>query len=286
LNITFDNALELGAEDGLKWLTAKWRAYAVDMDDAGPTPGAWKLSSIFSNGTGIICTTVEDHELVVGDKVSLFGTTGIPQTWQATTYYPVGAIVGKGGVSNGKRYRTVVPGTTPEFAPTTWPTVDGTYVFSGTAVFITDGSDTNSPVNGNWTVDTVPSTDEFTIDPFPGTRGAPDVYGYVANLSKTYLSEFAPAAARTAMSDPLSSKQILAGSVLDCADATIDLTGADSSEVLVVARAALLNADPDLPDTQQRLFLYYDTMEGLPIAANAGNVSLGISNTPDRLVKL
>jgi hypothetical protein len=45
VNTTFDNALELGAEDGLKWLSSKRRLYAVDMADAGPTPGAASLSS-------------------------------------------------------------------------------------------------------------------------------------------------------------------------------------------------------------------------------------------------
>lgn len=88
------------------------------------------------------------------------------------------------------------------------------------------------------------------------------------------------------MSDPLTGKQILAGAVLDAGDTTINTTGEDSSEVLLLGKAAALHADPDLADTAQRLVAYWDTMSGLPIAADAGVVALSVNNGADRLIRL
>jgi hypothetical protein len=166
-----------------------------------------------------------------------------------------------------------------------WSAIEGGYTISGNAVFVTEGQKTNPPLNRNWTVVSVPTATTFVVRSDSRYAYA-DTAGYVASLDKTYLSQYAPAAARTATSRPLTGKTVLPGPVLDCDDFSLDLTGQDSSEVVLLVKTAALHADADLADTAQRIIAHYDTLPSLPFVANAGVVSLPVPNTADRLMRL
>lgn len=273
------------------WVSGKHRFVSIDMADAGPVPGAWDIigvGSVVQKGDGgpfrTTFHTAEAHGLAVGEKVALFGSVpGAFPVWASSEAVSKGFYrVPK--TANGKKYLCIKAGTTGNNEPS-WPTVDGEVVGSGSTVFRCEGAASQAPENGNFSVVAVPASVTFEID-IP-TKGAGFAsLGFVANLSKTYLSEFAPLAARTATSLPLTGKVVLPGPVLDCNDSSLDLTVADSSEVILLLKTAALDADPDLADTAQRIIAYYDTMPALPIAANAGIVALPISNTADRLMRL
>lgn len=57
------------------WSVNKWKGILVDMDDAGPTVGAWKVSSV-SNVVNPTITTPFAHGLLVGQTVAILGVQG------------------------------------------------------------------------------------------------------------------------------------------------------------------------------------------------------------------
>ncbi|MEJ7873180.1 MAG: hypothetical protein WKF67_13060 [Rubrobacteraceae bacterium] len=275
------------------WIPGKFRFYAIDMNDAGPAVGAWAMLSggLFSTPSAGVYeheyTTNAAHGLVLGEKIALFGITGSPPS-RANS-----AIVNlhdyrKPTTSNGKKYRCIKTGTTGA-SEGTWPTIDGELKIDGGAggvVWMCDGPVGSPYANRNWTISSVPATNKLRVLFNSVMDTASGAGAFVASLDKTYLSEFAPPAGRTAMSSPLTGKTVLPGPVLDCNDSSLDLTVADSSEVILLVKTAALDADVDLADTAQRIIAYFDTMPSLPIVANAGVTALAVSNTADRLMRL
>jgi len=283
----------LGAS-GLNFLNGKFKFYAVNLAAAGPASTSWKIDAVSDFTTEIdgtisvqVDTTVA-HGILTGNMVAVRGFLGTVPTWVASTAYKIGSYA-KPTTPNGKRYKCVVPGTTGGSQPT-WPTLDGEYVFNGTVAFMCDGADTISPLNGIWPcISGVAAATDFRLGgipaPFPSTSGLdPATAGHVANLSKTYLSEFAPSGSRVA-SGALTGKSILAGGVLDSDFFTVN-PGVTEKQALILAKAAALEADVDLADTAQRLVAYYDTMPGLPLPANVGATNYDPANAIDRLLRL
>lgn len=279
---------------GLDWLNGKFKVYGVDMANAGPAAGAWMNNSLGFNVdlTFNKLATNTAHGAVAGDRVALFGVSFLCAAWEASKTYPVGSYVSK-PTPNGKRYR-MITGTSSSTSGTsgasqpTWPTSDGQTIINGSCVWMCDGSEMNSPLNGNWTISSVPSSAEIAITEIVGpaykSGATPVAYGYIANLSKTYLSDFAPSGSRVE-SAALIGKSVLPGGVLDASDYTLD-GGSTMRHALVLAKAAALDADADLADTAQRLVAYWDTMPGLPIAASLGPGLFAFSNSADRAIHL
>jgi hypothetical protein len=130
-------------------------------------------------------------------------------------------------------------------------------------------------VDGNWSVTSVTATTVvFTVTTTPtGTFSAAAVF--VFNVSKTFLSEVALAAARVAISGRLTSKTNVKG-VFGCAQISwASVSGATSEVVAVVRTATAADTDAQVndADTAQRLLSYYDSLTGLPLQANPGNVN-------------
>lgn len=295
MNTVFDRWAER-AESGLGFLTGKYRFYAVDMADAGPAAGAWVVAPGFTsavlnstpqrNDYEYTFTTGAPHGLAAGEKVALSGFSGLPPVWAAQTAIKIGDYR-RPSVYNGKKWLCRDEGSTDSTEPF-WPskTAEGAIRIDGIGVAWEPLGDEATPaLNANWTVYSTPSPTSFTIRTFHNFTYVASG-GYVASLGKTYLSEFGPAAARYGPSPVLTGKVRLPGPVFDCNDSSIDLTGADPTEVLLLVQTAALDADPDLADTAQRLVAYYDTMPSLPFPVNAGVVALPVSNGADRLMRL
>lgn len=289
-NDWFDKALELAAGAGLAWTTAKFKAILVDMDDAGPAAGAWTINSlgfpvIAGDSYALPVVTNAAHGLSVGDRVAISGVTWVPSNWQASSAVSLGAYR-KPTSSNGKLYKCVKAGTTGATQPT-WPTTVGELVSSGAtvsaaAIFQCVGTESNDPMNGLWPVIAVPNTTTFTIDllnPYYGAASRNLTNARIANLSKTYLSEFVSSGGRIVTSAALTGKQILAGGILDCDNVPFTGVTGDGTEALIVVRAAALDADTDLADTAQRLVLFFGDLPGLPLPASPGDVTWQIPST-------
>ena len=288
----FDSAVSLASTDGLDWLDGKFKVYLVDMEDAGPSAGAWKISSISTGALSggyadVTVTTSAAHGLAVGNKIAIFGNVGPPRTWLTNTMYPPDSFV-RPTSPNGRRFKNMETGfgSSGSTQPT-WTAGSRVYQNDSGATWYNEGTDTNSPVNGIRTVDVVPSTTTFTLAAFPNAPSTFTSYGYIANLSKTYLSEFVPSGGRVGVSDALTGKTVQANGALDCTDPYITVPSpADPSEVMLLVKTAALDADPDLADTAQRLIAYTDSASPLPLPANPGSVLLSVSNGTDRLMRL
>lgn len=140
-------------------------------------------------------------------------------------------------------------------------------------------------VNGIFAVASVPTTTTFTIT-LAAAPGAYTAGGFIANLFKTYLSEFAPVAARTSTSGALTTKTSASG-VADAADAVFAAVTGAQSEAIILVRAAALDTDPsDLADTAQRLIAFIDTATGLPVTPGGSNITVQWDNGANRIFKL
>lgn len=76
--------LMLGSGD---FSAGKFKAILADMDDAGPTPGAWKITGVTNSATPTV-TTSGSHGLSVGDLIAISlvgGATGANGVWRVAT---------------------------------------------------------------------------------------------------------------------------------------------------------------------------------------------------------
>lgn len=139
-------------------------------------------------------------------------------------------------------------------------------------------------VDGNYYVVTVPTTTSLTFTA-SSPSGTYTSGGFIANLSKTYLSEFVAAAGRVATSGVLTNKT-RANGVLDADDVTFPTVTGDPCEALIVVRAANADADADLADTAQRLIAFIDTATGLPVTPGGSNITVQWDSGANRIAKI
>lgn len=202
-NAVFPKGMEWlgGAGD---WFNNKIKAILVDMNDAGPSAGAWVISNV-TNADPTTVTIGSTTGMTAGDWVAVFG---------------VGGATG---------------------------------------------------VNGIWQVNTVPNSTTFTID-LPSAPGAYTSGGFVANLSKQFLSDFVASGGRVATSAALTGKTMTNG-VFDANDISWPGVAGDATEAILIIHAADTEGGGDLADTAQRLLSFHASVTGLPLAANPGTVN-------------
>lgn len=105
-----------------------------------------------------------------------------------------------------------------------------------------------------------------------------DTNDYVVDLAVHQHLDDIPAAARVAVSDPLSSKTVAAG-VADAADQTwLGVTGDESEAVVLYQHTG--------DETTSRLIAYIDTATGLPVLPNGGDITIAWDNGDNRIFKL
>jgi hypothetical protein len=292
-NFLFDNWIA-GAETGLGFTTAKHAFYAVDLANAGPTPGAWNITASGGLISGVSelyqFTTAAPHGLAADEYIMVSGLkSSSVSVWDNNVFWSEVDYCTP-TTPNGKKYKCVEDGQsgTNNSDEPTFPTTDGQYIADRQVVWLVDGSDEISPLNGLRQVYEVQSDTQFTIlDQTTDTHSVDVSTGYFVPVNRTYLSEIADVDARYGPSDKLTGKVMLDGAIYDATnDPTLDLTGAAETQVVLLVETAALDDDVDLPDTQQKLVAYYDTIPGLPYAADSGVVMLSPSNTANRLLKL
>lgn len=277
-------AIVRGLGAGLDFTNGKYRIYAIDHRQLGPTAGAWRLpagtnpTSTFvsqnSGGTtwpwGIEADTAWDwnvttfaaHGLLVGDRVAFLGFTYNTPAWASSTTFKMGEYYAKNS-SDPLKNRVIVPGGSGGTQPN-WPTINGVVTTSNNAVLISDGSWWNSPMENIHTISEVPTTTTLKIRSNVSQAGTIwNGTGYVIKVNVTFLSEFAPVGARIAVSNALSSRVVNNDGSIDCSDiginvGTTGVSGTDDIKILVLVKTAAAFADADLPDTQQRVIGYYD----------------------------
>jgi len=288
LNTIMPAAIDDVANSLLEWETGQYKIIGINMDMAGPATGAWVIDSWAIDYSDLplvryTATTQDDHGLSVGDRIAVIGATGTLITWAASVSRTKGIYAKpSSGNENGKKYRSLRAGTSGGSEPN-WPVGEGQVVADNNVVWQTEGADDEHPINRNWVVEDVPTTDTFSVV-IDGSWSVP-AGGYVANLEKTFLSEFAASGARSPYSPKLTDREILPGLVLDAEDTTLDLSVTPTIEVLLLLKTAELDADTPLADTAQRIIAYYDTASYLPFAAAAGTASIPFPNDENRILR-
>lgn len=64
--------------DGLiAWNTNRLLAYLLDVDDLGPSAGAWRVQSASIAGSVVTVNTQANHGLTTNDEVEIWGLTGL-----------------------------------------------------------------------------------------------------------------------------------------------------------------------------------------------------------------
>jgi hypothetical protein len=133
-------------------------------------------------------------------------------------------------------------------------------------------------VDGNWVAiaGTTGTTLVLVVTSTPS--GSYSGGGYVANLSKQFVSEYAAAGARV-VSNRITGKTAPLG-VLKCDPIIWTSVAGGPFQFIMIARtatAADTDVQADLADTSQRILVHLDTQSGLPMQLNPGNVTY----TPD-----
>lgn len=145
-------------------------------------------------------------------------------------------------------------------------------------------------VNGVFTVATVPNSTSFTI-----TLGsAPGAYtsgGFIANLSKQFLSDFAPSGARVSTSAELTNKTRTNGVLYGDSGESAGVirfaaaTG-DPVEAVILVQSATVSGAADAADTAQRLIAFYGSLTGLPVTPNGGNIDWTVDTGANKLLAI
>lgn len=64
--------------DGLiAWNTNRLLAYLLDVDDLGPSAGAWRVQTAVVSGSTVTVDTQQNHGLTTNDEVEIWGLTGL-----------------------------------------------------------------------------------------------------------------------------------------------------------------------------------------------------------------
>lgn len=64
--------------DGLiVWNTNRLLAYLLDVDDLGPSAGAWRVQTAVVSGSTVTIDTQANHGLTTNDEVEIWGLTGL-----------------------------------------------------------------------------------------------------------------------------------------------------------------------------------------------------------------
>jgi hypothetical protein len=287
-------AIDDVANSLLEWETGQYKIIGINMDMAGPATGAWVIDGDWAIDTSdsplirYTATTLDDHGLSVGDRIAVSGAGPAGSTpvviWAAGVSRTKGMYVKpSSGNENGKKYLALRAGTSHGTTEPNWPVGEHQVVADNNVVWQTAGADDEHPINRNWVVEDVPATDSFSVV-IEATWLQPSD-GYVANLEKTFLSQFAASGARSPYSGALTGKDILSGFVLDADDTTLNLSATPTIEVLLLLKTAELHADTPLADTAQRIIAYYDTASYLPFAAAAGTVAIAFPNDENRILR-
>lgn len=277
-NNFFPEALQSFAAGDLDWDAHQFKAYLVDVADCGAAAGGW-LVSTHDNAATVTITTTAAHGIVAGDRVTIKSVVSGGTARANTTAYTLGAIFTSGGGA----FRVIKAGTSAGAPPTFNTTAVGDVTQDGTAAvqymgtqaaigsILNYGSwDSRGFATGYWTVNTAPTGTTFTIV-LPNAPGTYTSGGYLANLQKTFVSDFVPSGGRVALSPALGSKTNADGT-LDCAAITWSAVTGDTVEGVLLAKTAS-SAGADDADTSQRCVAWYDSLGLLPITPNGGDIS-------------
>lgn len=301
MNIIGHAAAQFMQTFGLDWETAKFRVYCVDLDQCGPTPGAWKISNVgyvsevVSGGTPATqyqrtITTAQPHGMLQNYQFGVVGVKNGVWPWVAGQTFYKGEYIRQPN-AEGRRLLVHKGGST-NLVPDAWPEVDGTFLkMGGSLVLQAQGPFDRSPFNGVWNQRGVP-TSTTTLWPeglYPRNTAHPAgsfTDAYVIDLQRLFVSEIIPPAAINAMSDPIANAEVWYDGVIDCDDFTIDHSIASRSEAFCLVKVGDDPALPDNPTTNQRVMAWWTQQAGLPIAAGEGDVQFQVSSGGNRLMKI
>jgi hypothetical protein len=124
------------------------------------------------------------------------------------------------------------------------------------------------------------------IDWDTATIKASLVRGYTFDASDKFVSEVTAAGGTLVSTVTLASKTITNG-VADAADLTFTAVAAGAAVTsLIIYQASAVGGGADVAATAQRLIAYLDSLTGLPVTPNGGNITVTWDNGANKIFKL
>ncbi len=113
------------------------------------------------------------------------------------------------------------------------------------------------------------------------------VRGYTFSAAHKFVNEVTGAGGTlVATSIALASKTIASG-VADAADVTFSAVGAGAAITSVIFfQSSAVTGGADVAASAQRLIAYFDTMTGLPVTPNGGDITIQFDNGASKIFKL
>lgn len=279
----------------------KYKIFCVDLDQCGPTPGAWKItnvgyqSEVVSGGTPSTqyirtITTQAAHGILNQGQFIATGIKNGVAPWQISTTFYKGEYL-RPVTGGGRRFLVLKKGNTASTMPLTFPESDGVYYLSNSLVMQSDGPFDRSPFNGIWRQRGAPvnSTTLWIDGDYPRNTAHPAgsfTDAYVIDMAKTFVADCIPPAAINATSDALQNWNSFMEGVMDCDDFLIDHGVASRSEAFVLVQTANALTDPDLATSAQRICGWWTNQPGIPIAAGAGTIQFQVPGGSTRFSRV
>jgi hypothetical protein len=114
------------------------------------------------------------------------------------------------------------------------------------------------------------------------------VRGYTFSAAHKFMSDVVGAGGGTIVGTPqtLTGKTVTNG-IADCDDVTFTAvpTGA-AIGAIIIYQASAVGGGADVAQSAQRLIVYEDTADNLPVTPNGGNIVLAVNNGTNKLFKL
>lgn len=284
MNSSLRMAKDLLASNGMKWLTSRFRFYAVDMNRAGPVEGSRVIvySSITSSTKNVELTTLAPHGLAKGDVISVSHHPTQAESYQLAHVYALGRIIQTPNSPNLHRciYDSKVQTTSVEAA---WNPIYTRQPNGDWWLNLGVPKHINYMVTEKHIVEEVLTDVKIQLSiPYLLNTFFENTTAFIQPMNISYISEVGNPTSFVATSDSLLGKTLV-NNKLDAADVefpVIDASG--NGHVLFLAKVADSEDDPfDLPYEQQPVIAMWDYDPSgvhLPITPITGTATVPFLN--------
>lgn len=113
------------------------------------------------------------------------------------------------------------------------------------------------------------------------------VRGYTFSAAHKFVSEAVTAGAVLVSSTAAFGTKTVAAGVADAADVTFSaVTSGAACPYVLIYQSSAVAGGADVATSAQRLIAYFDTMTGLPVTPNGGDITIAWDNAANKIFKL